>query len=188
MGAGAMRERITIQTDAPAAVAITSLTRGGSTATAVTPTAHGYSDGDYVTIAGASPAGYNGTVRVSVSQDFQFTYPVDSGLTSPATGTITSTYTRDAKSGRRVDWRSVATVWAELIPLRASERLQAAAMQSDVFLRFRIRARADVQPNMHALWTPSWPPDSAQQTLEIGGVLPVDDGRNYLLLECSKAA
>ena len=44
--------------------------------------------GQYVTIAGASPAGYNGTFIITTTAATTFTYTVSSGLTSPATGTI----------------------------------------------------------------------------------------------------
>lgn len=67
------------------------ISRIGAIATAVTPTPHNYSTGDVVTIAGASPAGYNGNVVVTVfSNPNEFTYTVASTLTTPATGTITS--------------------------------------------------------------------------------------------------
>jgi hypothetical protein len=67
------------------------ISRVGAIATAVTPTPHDYSTGDVVTIAGASPAGYNGNVVVTVfSNPNEFTYTVASTLTTPATGTITS--------------------------------------------------------------------------------------------------
>jgi hypothetical protein len=67
------------------------ISRIGAIATAVTPTPHDYSTGDVVTIAGASPAGYNGNFVVTVfSNPNEFTYTVASTLTTPATGTITS--------------------------------------------------------------------------------------------------
>lgn len=70
---------------------VTGITRSGSIATATTSTPHNYSTGDVVTISGASPAGYNGTFVVTVfSNPNEFTYSVASTLTTPATGTITS--------------------------------------------------------------------------------------------------
>ena len=76
--------------DAPTAKTIQSLTRSGTTATATTSSAHGYATGDEVTVAGATPSGYNGTVTITVTGSTAFTYTVASGLTTPATGTITS--------------------------------------------------------------------------------------------------
>lgn len=73
------------------AVTLTSLTQSNGLATA-TKSGHGFSDGDPVTIAGATPSGYNLTqVNVTVVSSSVFTYPVSSALSSPATGTITAT-------------------------------------------------------------------------------------------------
>lgn len=71
---------------------VSSLTRSGTTATA-TVTAHGYSTGFVIIMAGASPEGYNGQVTVTVVDANTFTYAVPSTLTTPATGTITATST-----------------------------------------------------------------------------------------------
>lgn len=75
---------------AQSAKSITSLTQSNGVATA-TSTAHGYSDGDPVTIAGATPSGYNGAVNITRVDANTFTYPVSSSLGTPATGTITAT-------------------------------------------------------------------------------------------------
>lgn len=75
------------------AEAVTGIVQTAGTATATTTAPHGIPIGDVVsvTIAGASPAGYNGTVNATATGASAFTYPVDSGLTSPATGTIVFT-------------------------------------------------------------------------------------------------
>lgn len=76
--------------DPGAVTTLTSLTGAGTTATATTPNPHHLTAGASVTISGASPAGYNGTVTVaSTPTATTFTYAVGSGLSSPATGTIT---------------------------------------------------------------------------------------------------
>ncbi len=76
----------------PSAVSVSSITQTGGTATVTTASAHGYSVNQYVTVAGANQSGYNGTFRVvSVPSTVTFTMAVDSGTTSPATGTITVT-------------------------------------------------------------------------------------------------
>ena len=51
------------------------------------------------TIAGASPSGYNGTVKATVTNTLPltFTYTVPSGLSTPATGTITWTVANQAE-------------------------------------------------------------------------------------------
>jgi SPP1 family predicted phage head-tail adaptor len=181
---GAMRERLTVQDPTPVAKSVSSLTSAGTTATATTAAAHGFVTGDWVTVAGATPAGYNGRVKITVTGATVFTYVVGAGLVTPATGTITATYVSDAQGGRAVTWTTLATVFGELVPLRGSERMQAQAIGSQLSLRFRIRSDARFRPTMRALWTPTWPPDSDEQTLEIGAVIPVDDGRTWMVLEC----
>lgn len=77
---------------APTAISVSGITQSGGTATATTATAHGFTPGQYVTIAGADQSGYNGAVQiVSVPSTTTFTYAVDSGTVTPATGTITAT-------------------------------------------------------------------------------------------------
>lgn len=51
---------------------------------------HGFSDGDPVTIAGATPSDYNGTFNITYVDGSTFTYPSSTILSSPATGTITA--------------------------------------------------------------------------------------------------
>jgi hypothetical protein len=72
-------------------VSVTGITRSGTIATATTSVPHDYSTGDIVKVSGAAPAGYNGSFVVTVfSNPNEFTYSVASTLTTPATGTITS--------------------------------------------------------------------------------------------------
>lgn len=186
---GAMRERLLIQyTTPPVVFRVASLTRTSTTATATTTGQHGYASNDYVTLAGASPTGYNGKVKISVTSETAFTFAVSSGLSTPATGAITATYASDAQGGRRMDWTTLGTVFAEVIPIRASERLQLQAIQSDVAYRFRVRVRADFAPTQRIVWTPSWPRDAAQQTLDITGVLSEGNGRRFQYLDASVAS
>lgn len=70
-------------------VTLTSLTSSSTTATA-TKTAHGFSTGQYVTIAGAAQPEYNGTFQITVTGANTFTYVFAGSVTSPATGTITA--------------------------------------------------------------------------------------------------
>lgn len=76
--------------ETPSAISVSTITVSGTTATVVTASAHGFSDNDWVTIAGADQSGLNGTVQVFVSDTTTFTYTVDSG-TANGTGTITAT-------------------------------------------------------------------------------------------------
>lgn len=76
---------------AAASKSVSSITRSGTTATVTTSTAHGLSDGDPVTIAGANQAAYNGTFQIKYVSTVAFTIEVAGSPTTPATGTITST-------------------------------------------------------------------------------------------------
>lgn len=75
-----------------AATTLGSATANTTTATATTPVAHGFSSGDSIVVAGASPAGYNGTMTiVSTPSANSFTYTTSTALT-PNTGTaVTAT-------------------------------------------------------------------------------------------------
>lgn len=185
-----MRERLTIQRNDPPAIAISSVTRVGAVVTVVTATPHGYASTDYVTLAGADGAttAYNGKWKITVTGASAFTFPITGSPATPATGTITAVYTSNAQGGQGVNfWRELATVRAEMVPIRSQERLQLAAIQSNTTFRFRIRSRADVVSTQRALWTPRWPPGSTQQTLEITGVIPDDSDLTYTLLEAAVA-
>lgn len=73
---------------APKSVSV--LTQSGGVAVA-TCTGHGFADGDEITHAGATPAGYNVTVNVSVIDANTYAFPVQDTLVTPATGAITAT-------------------------------------------------------------------------------------------------
>jgi hypothetical protein len=66
------------------------ITQTGGLAT-VTHASHGYSTDDIILIADANEGGYNGTQKITVTDASTYTYPVDAGTASPATGTITAT-------------------------------------------------------------------------------------------------
>jgi len=70
-------------------IAVSSLTRSGTTATA-SCTAHGLVTGRRVRIEGATPDGWNTEFDVTVTDANNFTFTVPNTLTTPATGTITS--------------------------------------------------------------------------------------------------
>jgi hypothetical protein len=78
--------------DRSRSVSVSSITRSGSTATVTTSAAHGFIDGQSVTIAGANEAEYNGVfVITSHATPTTFTYEVTGAPATPATGTITAT-------------------------------------------------------------------------------------------------
>lgn len=69
-------------------ISITSLTRSGTTATAITATPHGLGTGMSITISGAVETDYNGIFTIIATGLSTFTYQVDNSPTTPATGTI----------------------------------------------------------------------------------------------------
>jgi uncharacterized phage protein gp47/JayE len=73
------------------ALLVTSLTRSGTTATAITSTPHMLATGMQTTISGAVETAYNGPVTVTVTGENSFTYQVAGAPSTPATGTITET-------------------------------------------------------------------------------------------------
>lgn len=74
-------------------IGIATLTRSGSTATATTATNHNLATGMSITIAGASQSEYNITATIVVISNTQFTYTVSGSPATPATGTITASFT-----------------------------------------------------------------------------------------------
>lgn len=76
----------------PYQASTTSLTQAAGTATCTTTAAHLLSTGDYVVIRGAGIEGYNKQASITVTGGSTFTYSVDSGLGSPATGTPVVSY------------------------------------------------------------------------------------------------
>lgn len=80
--------------------AVTTLTQAAGLATCTTTAVHGLSTGDFVRIEGANETHYNSVHQVTVTGGSTFTFAVDSGATSPATGTITF-------AGQGVDFRDL---------------------------------------------------------------------------------
>lgn len=70
---------------------ITSLTRSGSTVTAVCGSEHNLASGLSPTIAGANESEYNGTFQITVIDSVTFIYEISGTPSTPATGTITVT-------------------------------------------------------------------------------------------------
>jgi hypothetical protein len=68
------------------------LTQTGGTATMDMGGAHGLATNDYVVIRNAQPDGYNKQAQITSTGANTFTYSVDSGLSSPATGQIAVSY------------------------------------------------------------------------------------------------
>lgn len=189
---GQLTEKLTIQENDHEPISVISLTRVNAIVTAVTATPHGYVTGDFVTVNGAVPAGYNGAWKVTVIGPSAFTYSgtVIGTLATPATGVITATYKSDAQGSPKQGWGTLASapngIWAELVTLSGLERLQAQALSARIDYRFRTRVRTDVTARMRAVWTPSWPPNALPHTLEIHSVIPDGDGRTWMLIEAGE--
>ena len=147
---GKYRHRVTFQTLAPAAIAVTSLTRSGTTATATAP-AHGYASDDRVTLAGAGQAEYNGTVVVTVVDANTFSYTVSGSPATPATGTITATYASDRLRGQRRQWRDLVTVWGWWRALTGREQLVGGQVTAPVTHAIDIRYRSTITPKLRAV-------------------------------------
>lgn len=72
---------------------ISTLTQSGGVALATTAGTNGYAISDWVEVTGATPAAYNGRVKVlSKPAANQFTYAVPGGTASPASGTMSAKY------------------------------------------------------------------------------------------------
>lgn len=67
------------------AISVSSISRSGSTATVTTGSAHLYTTGDIVTMAGADQPEYNGNFTATVTGGSTFTYPVQGSPATPAT-------------------------------------------------------------------------------------------------------
>lgn len=183
-GAGELTELLTILSQTPVAVSISSLTRASATATATTASAHGYTSGDFVTVSGAVETAYNGEFQITVTGASSFTYTVAGSPTTPATGTITVTFTSDAQGGQGSGWHTLATVWGAMRPLSAAELLAAQAVNSTQTYEGKIyyRVPQDITPKMRISWTPYG--YTAPKVLEIHGVLPdKDEPRRFLILD-----
>lgn len=73
-------------------VSVTSLTREGTVATAVTEEPHQWGTGYLIEIAGSDQAEYLDTFEITVVDETTFTFTVMGSPTTPATGTITAAY------------------------------------------------------------------------------------------------
>lgn len=71
-------------------IPVASITRSGTTATVTTVAPHELANNVTITIAGADQTEYNITTSIQAVDALIFTYPVDLGAVTPATGTITA--------------------------------------------------------------------------------------------------
>jgi SPP1 family predicted phage head-tail adaptor len=94
-----------------------------------------------------------------------------------------NTTTPDSQGGRSSSWGTLATVWASVRAARATELLQAQAIESQVDYAVTMRYRQDVVPAMRLSWTPY---GGSAKTLQIHGIHPVDGRRDFIVLLCGE--
>jgi len=188
---GRLTEPVTFVSTTPPAIPVTILTSAGTVATAVTGTPHGFRSGEYVTIRGAVPLGYNGDSRqVTVITDDQFSYDVPAGLASPATGSITVTFKSDSQGGGGDAEFIVGQAFAFITPLNAAERL---ALSGGPAATVNYRAIVHYRPGLAATMKLRWRryQETADTDLEIFGVYPHPEptyARRFLVIECGELA
>jgi len=85
-------------------------------------------------------------------------------------------------------WTTLDSLPAELLAdVRGAERIASEQLRTVTTYRFRVRARSDVTTGMRAEWRPSWLALSTPKALEIRSVAPINDGRQWMVLECGEA-
>lgn len=83
-------------------ITISALTQSAGTATATCT--NQFSQGQYVTVSGAVQSGYNITAQILTASSTQFTYAVNSGTVSPATGSPVVSAPNIPQMDERLDW------------------------------------------------------------------------------------
>lgn len=172
-GAGALTEQLTILSPTPVSVVIASITRVGTTATVTTATAHGFADGDFVTLSGVTPAGYNGEFAIDVTGTSSFTIGVAGSPVTPATVPGAVVFVSDSQGGQGSGWWTLAVVAAKVLPLSAGEQLAAGGIAAVVNYRATLYYRPDIKPTMRCSWTKYR--ETVARTLEIHAVQDVPD-------------
>lgn len=182
-GAGALTEQITILSSTPVAIAVTSITRVGQVVTVTTATAHGFTTGDYAVHAGAGQPEYNVEAPVTVTGPTTYTFVVSGAPATPATGTITATWTSDSQGGGGSGWYTLDSgVWANIEAMSAGEQLAAGGISAIGSYNCMIRYRTDVKETMRVVWRQKGEP--AGRTYEIHAVQPnKDEPRTFIDLE-----
>lgn len=114
-------------------VAVTSITRAATTATATTAAPHGWATGQILYMVGATQTPYNGRYTITVTGASTFTYAVAGAPATPATGTIAAraVWKSDTASGTG----SVTTFTQREVLLTAGE---ANAIVAAGYGRFRL--------------------------------------------------
>jgi SPP1 family predicted phage head-tail adaptor len=88
------------------------------------------------------------------------------------------TRTDDGAGGYTETWTGVATVWADVYPLKGNERYEAQQVQANLSHRVTIRYRTGVEPSMRLLY--------GTRTLTIEAVIDPEERHRELILMCSE--
>ncbi len=88
--------------------------------------------------------------------------------------------TADGGGGASVTWTDVAVVWAEIAPLRGTERLRAGQLEAALTHRVTIRYRAGVTPEMRVAF--------GNRLFNIRAVIDPGERRRRLDLLCEEGA
>lgn len=75
-------------------------------------------------------------------------------------------------------WTDVATVWAAVEPIRGREYFQAAAVNAENTVRFRIRYRSGITPVMRVVYN--------GRTFNVQSVIDVDERYREIQLMCQE--
>jgi SPP1 family predicted phage head-tail adaptor len=81
--------------------------------------------------------------------------PTRAGARNQRVTIIAATVTQDATGAEVLDWATpttVATVWAEVVPVRGMERMESAKLDATIEYKFRILYRSDVTPLHRVEW------------------------------------
>lgn len=88
------------------------------------------------------------------------------------------TRTSDGRGGYTKTWTTLATVWAQISPLRAAEQVEAGALQGVTVFRATIRYRDDVTTPMRVLW--------GSRVFNIRGITNTDERKRFTELLCEE--
>ncbi len=117
------------------------LTSSTTTAT-VTHTAHGFLDGQMVTILGATQEEYNGTFKITVTGTGTFTYKFAGSATSPATTTTTISAALKSPNPLSGDLELTFTAGHVLRWLRANQVINVAGFPTTTKLNQKYRVKS----------------------------------------------
>ncbi|MFP3945019.1 MAG: phage head closure protein [Alphaproteobacteria bacterium] len=88
--------------------------------------------------------------------------------------------TPDGQGGQTVTWSPLATVWAEIRPLKARETVNAHQVEARTTHLVRVRHRPDILPTMRVVF--------GNRIFAIHGVLDDGERRRFLHLFCEEGA